>query len=86
MLDKNNNLVASSIGLSVVVPVFNELENVEPLILEIQRSIATSRVLTEAGFKNCYNVLEGFEGDKDIKEHRGYSGGWKFNGLPWKQQ
>ena len=39
MLDKNNNLVASSIGLSVVVPVFNELENVEPLILEIQRSL-----------------------------------------------
>jgi rhodanese-related sulfurtransferase len=50
-----------------------------------QRSIATSRVLTEAGFKNCYNVLEGFEGDKDIKKHRGYSGGWKFCGLPWKQ-
>ena len=50
-----------------------------------QRSIATSRVLTEAGFKNCYNVLEGFEGDKNIKEQRGYSGGWKFYGLPWKQ-
>ena len=51
-----------------------------------QRSIATSRALTEAGFKNCYNVLEGFEGDKDSKEHRGHSGGWKFYGLPWKQQ
>ena len=50
-----------------------------------QRSVATSRVLTEAGFKNCYNVLEGFEGDKDIKEHRGCNGGWKFCGLPWKQ-
>jgi rhodanese-related sulfurtransferase len=50
-----------------------------------QRSIATSLALTEAGFKNCYNVLEGFEGDKDNKEHRGYSGGWKFSGLPWKQ-
>jgi rhodanese-related sulfurtransferase len=50
-----------------------------------QRSIATSRALTEAGFKNCYNVLEGFEGDKDSKEHRSYSGGWKFCGLPWKQ-
>jgi dolichol-phosphate mannosyltransferase len=39
MSDKNNNLVASSISLSVVVPVFNELENVEPLILEIQASL-----------------------------------------------
>ena len=51
-----------------------------------QRSIATSRALTEAGFKNCYNVLEGFEGDKDNKEQRGQSGGWKFYGLPWKQK
>ena len=31
--------MASSIVLSVVVPVFNELENVEPLILEIRRSL-----------------------------------------------
>ena len=51
-----------------------------------QRSISTSRALTEAGFKNCYNVLEGFEGDKDNKEHRGHIGGWKFYGLPWKQK
>ena len=39
MLDKNTNLGTSSISLSVVVPVFNELENVEPLILEIQASL-----------------------------------------------
>ena len=51
-----------------------------------QRSIATSRALTEAGFENCYNVLEGFEGDKDNNEQRGQSGGWKFYGLPWKQK
>jgi rhodanese-related sulfurtransferase len=50
-----------------------------------QRSIETSRALTEAGFKNCYNVLEGFEGDKDNQEHRSCSGGWKYWGLPWKQ-
>ena len=36
MLDKNNKLGLPSLGLSVVVPVFNELENVEPLILEIE--------------------------------------------------
>jgi rhodanese-related sulfurtransferase len=50
-----------------------------------QRSISTSQALTDAGFKQCYNVLEGFEGDKDNAEHRGQSGGWKFHGLPWKQ-
>ena len=36
MLDKNK---ISSLGLSVVVPVFNELENVEPLIFEIQATL-----------------------------------------------
>jgi rhodanese-related sulfurtransferase len=50
-----------------------------------QRSISTSQALTDAGFKQCYNVLEGFEGDKDSAEHRSQSGGWKFHGLPWKQ-
>ena len=50
-----------------------------------QRSISTSRVLTDSGFKRCYNVLEGFEGDKNKHEHRGQSSGWKFHGLPWKQ-
>ena len=49
------------------------------------RSIATSKILTEAGFTHAYNVLEGFEGDKDITEHRGQLGGWKVRGLPWKQ-
>jgi len=50
-----------------------------------QRSVSSSRALTHAGFKQCYNVLEGFEGDKDKNEHRSQSGGWKFHGLPWKQ-
>jgi dolichol-phosphate mannosyltransferase len=39
MLDKNNKSGLPSLGLSVVVPVFNELENVEPLILEIELAL-----------------------------------------------
>ena len=50
-----------------------------------QRSIASSQALTKSGYKQCYNVLEGFEGDIDSTQHRGNSGGWKFCGLPWKQ-
>ena len=50
-----------------------------------QRSIESSRALTDVGFKECYNILEGFEGDKDNNEHRGQKNGWKFSGLPWKQ-
>ena len=50
-----------------------------------QRSISTSRTLTAAGYKNCLNLLEGFEGDINYKNQRGQIGGWKFSGLPWKQ-
>lgn len=50
-----------------------------------QRSAAAAAALTEAGFENCYNVAEGFEGDKDAAGHRASIGGWKHAGLPWIQ-
>ena len=40
---------------------------------------------TQAGFANCYNVLEGFEGDRDANGHRNTVGGWRAAGLPWVQ-
>ena len=49
------------------------------------RSAAAASALTAAGFENCYNVAEGFEGDKDTDGHRGTIGGWKAAGLPWVQ-
>jgi rhodanese-related sulfurtransferase len=49
------------------------------------RSAAAAAALTEAGFANCYNVAEGFEGDKDAEGRRGSRGGWKAAGLPWVQ-
>jgi rhodanese-related sulfurtransferase len=48
------------------------------------RSIAAARRATELGF-TAYNILEGFEGDADEAGHRGTRGGWRFNGLPWRQ-
>ena len=33
----------------------------------------------------AYNILEGFEGDADDERHRGNKGGWRYRGLPWKQ-
>lgn len=33
----------------------------------------------------CFNVLEGFEGDQDDHKHRGTINGWKVRGLPWCQ-
>jgi rhodanese-related sulfurtransferase len=49
------------------------------------RSAAAAAALTDAGFAECYNVAEGFEGDKDAAGHRGTVGGWKHAGLPWVQ-
>jgi len=39
----------------------------------------------QAGYTECYNVLEGFEGDKDAAGHRNTKGGWRTAGLPWTQ-
>lgn len=50
-----------------------------------QRSAEAAAELTAAGFRRCYNIAEGFEGDKDSQDHRGKRGGWKVRGLPWRQ-
>ncbi|MDO8347369.1 MAG: rhodanese-like domain-containing protein [Rugosibacter sp.] len=49
------------------------------------RSSAAATAATEAGFPECYNILEGFEGDKDANGQRNRSGGWRAAGLPWYQ-
>ena len=48
------------------------------------RSIAAAKRATELGIE-AYNILEGFEGNPDADGHRGRTGGWRFRGLPWKQ-
>jgi glyoxylase-like metal-dependent hydrolase (beta-lactamase superfamily II)/rhodanese-related sulfurtransferase len=48
------------------------------------RSIAAAKRATELGLE-AYNILEGFEGDPDSLAHRGKKGGWRLQGLPWRQ-
>ena len=50
-----------------------------------QRSALAAKTATEAGFPDCYNILEGFEGDKDASGQRNRTGGWRTSGLPWNQ-
>ena len=50
------------------------------------RSQAAAATMQAAGYEQCYNILSGFEGDRDQKGHRGKIGGWKASGLPWMQQ
>ncbi|MBL8489724.1 MAG: rhodanese-like domain-containing protein [Rhodocyclaceae bacterium] len=49
------------------------------------RSHHAAKAATEGGFADCYNVLEGFEGDKDAGGQRNKVGGWRHAGLPWQQ-
>ncbi|MBI5891621.1 MAG: rhodanese-like domain-containing protein [Nitrosomonadales bacterium] len=49
------------------------------------RSHTAATVATQAGFTACYNVLEGFEGDRNPKNQRNKLGGWRLKGLPWEQ-
>lgn len=49
------------------------------------RSSSAATALTQAGYTNCWNIAEGFEGDKDPTGHRSKVNGWKFAGLPWVQ-
>ncbi len=49
------------------------------------RSHAAATAAAAAGYTQCYNVLEGFQGDKDANGHRDSVGGWRLAGLPWYQ-
>ena len=61
----------------------------ESLVLFICRTGARSdqaaRAAAAHGFSDCFNVLEGFEGDKDGNHQRGRLYGWKAKNLPWAQ-
>jgi rhodanese-related sulfurtransferase len=50
-----------------------------------KRSYEAAQLLIKEGFKNVYNILEGFEGELDEHHHRSTLGGWRYEGLPWEQ-
>ena len=68
-------------GVSAAVPVGKK---VVLLCRSGVRSIAAAKRATELGLE-AYNILEGFEGDPDAHAQRGRLGGWRFQGLPWRQ-
>jgi rhodanese-related sulfurtransferase len=61
------------------------LDKNAPIILMCRsghRAAAAARILDKAGYKNVYNLDQGFEGDKDKQKHRTVNG-WKNAGLPY---
>jgi rhodanese-related sulfurtransferase len=49
------------------------------------RSHAAAELAAAHGYSECFNILYGFEGDKDENQQRGRLNGWKAAGLPWSQ-
>ena len=49
------------------------------------RSHHAAMLAQQAGYTASYNVLEGFEGNRDAQGHRNTTGGWRVAGLPWVQ-
>lgn len=49
------------------------------------RSQAAAIAMTRAGYTQCFNISDGFEGHLDQEGHRGTRSGWKAAGLPWIQ-
>ena len=79
-------------GMKLNSDFFAQLEqqvNKETLALFICRSGARSSsaaaLATQAGYADCYNVMEGFEGDQNNEKHRNEVNGWRTAKLPWVQ-
>lgn len=47
------------------------------------RSRHAALAATEQGYTQCFDILEGFEGDRNAAGHRKSIGGWCHAGLPW---
>ncbi len=66
----------------------NELALGMPLLMLCRsgaRSALAAEMLIKEGYTNVYNILDGFEGDKDESSHRNTINGWRFHDLPWEQ-
>jgi rhodanese-related sulfurtransferase len=49
------------------------------------RSRAAAEEMSRHGYRACFNIEGGFEGDLDRLRRRGSTSGWKASGLPWVQ-
>jgi len=66
----------------------NKVDKAAPVLFICRsggRSHNAAMLARQAGYSEAYNVLEGFEGDRDAQGHRNTTGGWRAAGLPWTQ-
>jgi rhodanese-related sulfurtransferase len=76
-----------SVPNTTFIQQLGELAAPDTPILFLCRSAARSKLAAvaaqNAGFTKAFDLLEGFEGDKDAHGHRKTVSGWCFRGLPW---
>jgi rhodanese-related sulfurtransferase len=81
--DQRTNQVALTENQNFVSEVKNRLKSNQMILVMccngLRGSKAVDRLIGE-GFKNIYNVTDGFEGDKSNDEEKN---GWKDSGAPW---
>lgn len=49
------------------------------------RSFDAAQNISQLGYTNCFNVINGYEGDLNEKNQRSSINGWRASGLPWHQ-
>ena len=69
-MERNPNFVRELGGL------VDKLDVILFLCRSGKRSVAAAEAVSRLGFKNVFNVTEGFEGD-------GHGNGWRSHDLPW---
>ena len=65
----------------------NDLFSIQILLMcrSGMRSGEASLLLESEGYRNTINIVDGFEGNKDMNGHRSVINGWRFHDLPWEQ-
>ncbi len=84
----NPNFVRQIRELMLGGIICDEGDGCAPIILICRsgkRSVEAGQALLEAGLRDVYTVLDGFEGELDDNHQRSSLGGWRFEGLPWEQ-
>ncbi|MSP96721.1 MAG: rhodanese-like domain-containing protein [Betaproteobacteria bacterium] len=79
------SLVANSRFLTELQAVASPNDVLLFLCRSSNRSKPAATAATRAGYPLAFEILEGFEGAPNHAGHRGELNGWRYRGLPWRQ-
>lgn len=79
------DILPTAMFLSALRQVARPTDTVLLLCRSAVRSHSAATAAAAAGYTRVYNVLEGFEGQRNHDGRRGEIDGWRRHGLPWTQ-